>query len=299
MSFNQRYESQDFTKYDSMSTEELGKILEAEPLKPREDQLPDDELLYISEVYCNRFDMQKIFPKTNEEYLEEFHAFRASLSEDALSFVLEQEDADFKETLAVLKQVSKRKSSKKTRRLPVRKFAVIAATMAVVFSLMVLPVNASGNSLFDTIVIWAKETFQFIPRGSDSQNFEENTEFQEFLQENSVDVPVPSLIPIGYKLDEVTVKTSDLRSTFYVKYSNNIDSHFKMFVRNYIPGHPTYTEQLGGEYKTLIIAGQEYYIFKNDVLYTAVWIADGYECCLTGDLSLSQIETILMSAAKD
>ena len=231
--------------------------------------------------------------------MEEFHAFRASLSEDDLSFVLEQEEADFKETLAVLKQVSKRKSSKKTRRLPVRKFAVIAATMAVVFSLMVLPVNASGNSLFDTIVIWAKETFQFIPRGSDSQNFEENTEFQEFLQENSVDVPVPSLIPIGYKLDEVTVKTSDLRSTFYVKYSNNIDSHFKMFVRNYIPGHPTYTEQLGGEYKTLIIAGQEYYIFKNDVLYTAVWIADGYECCLTGELSLSQIETILMSAAKD
>lgn len=298
MSFNQRYESQDFTKYDKMSTEDLGKILEAEPLKPIEDQLPDDELLYISEVYCNRFDMQKIFPKTNEEYLEEFHAFRASLSEDDLSFVLEQEEADFKETLAVLKQINNRKSSKKTRRLPVRKFAVIAATMAVVFSLMVLPVNASGNSLFDTIVIWAKETFQFIPRGSDSQNFEENTEFQEFLQENNVDVPVPSLIPAGYELDEVNTKTSDLQPIFYAAYSNNIDSHFKMFVRNYIPGHPTYAEQLGGEYKALIIAGQEYFIFENIDRSMAVWVTESYECLLSGELSLSQIETMLKSIAK-
>lgn len=298
MHSNKSYEPQNFAKYDDMSTEDLGEILEIEPLKPTEKQLPDDELLYISEVYCNRVDMQKIFPKSNEEYLAEFTALRASLSEEDLSFLLEQEESDFRETLAVLKQVSKHKSSKKTRRPTIRKLSVIAATVVVVFSLLVLPVNASGNRLLDTIVVWAKETFQFIPRGSSTQDFVENTEFQEFLRQNNVDVAVPSLIPSGYELHAVHLKPNDLQTAFYAEFSNTLDAYFKLVVRDYIPGYPSYAEQLGGEYETIIIVGQEYFIFENIDRSTAVWVTESYECLLSGELSLSQMETMLKSIAK-
>ncbi len=299
MSFDQRYESQDFTKYDSMSTEELGKILEAEPLKPREDQLPDDELLYISQVYCNRFDMQKIFPKTNEEYLAEFNAFRASLSEEDLSFLLEQEEADLKETLAVLKQVSKRKSGKHTRRLPVRKLAVIAATVAVAFSLIVLPVSASGNSVLDTIVIWAKETFQFISRDSTAEDFIENIEFQEFLLQYDVTEPVPTLIPVGYKLSNTNANVQPMQSVFSANYSNQSNGFIKVSIRTKVSENPFFVEQLGGTYETLKIAGQEYFIFNNDVHSIVAWISDSYECVFSGDLSDAQIETMIDSIVKD
>ena len=299
MSFNQRYESQDFTKYDSMSTEELGKILEAEPLKPREDQLPDDELLYISEVYCNRFDMQKIFPKTNEEYLAEFTTFRASLSEEDLSFLLEQEETDLKKTLAVLKQVSKRKSTKHTRRLPVRKLAVIAATVAVAFSLIMLPVNASGNSVLDTIVIWAKETFQFVSRDSGTDDFVENTEFQEFLLQYDVTEPVPSLIPAGFELFTTNADIQPLQSKFLANYTDSNNHCINISIKTKISGSPSYVEQLGGTYETIKIARQEYFIFDNTNCLTAVWLTDTHECILSGNLSVAQIETMLDSIARD
>ena len=296
---NKSYEPRGFAKYDKMSTEDLGKILEAEPLKPIEDQLPDDELLYISEVYCNRFDMQKIFPKTNEEYLAEFNAFRASLSEEDLSFLLEQEEADLKETLAVLKQVSKRKSGKHIRRLTVRKLAVIAATVAVVFSSMVLPVNASGNSLLDTIVIWAKETFQFISRDSTAEDFIENTEFQEFLLQCDVTEPVPTLIPVGYKLFNTYANVQPMQSVFSANYSNQSNGFIKVSIRTKVSENPSFVEQLGGTYETLKIAGQEYFIFNNDVHSIVAWISDSYECVFSGDLSDAQIETMIDSIVRD
>ncbi len=299
MSFKKSYEPQNFAKYDSMSTEDLGKILEAEPLKPREDQLPDDELLYISEVYCNRFDMQKIFPKTNEEYLEEFTAFRASLSEEDLSFLLEQEETDLKETLAVLKQVSKRKSSKNNRRLTVRKLAVIAATVAVAFSLLVLPVSASGNSLLDTIVIWAKETFQFISRDPGTKDFIETVEFQEFLLQYDVTEPVPTLIPVGYELSNTNADIQPLRSKFSASYTDSNNHFIKISISTKLSGNPSYIEQLGGEYETLEIAGQEYFIFDNDNRLTVAWISDAYECILSSDLSNAQTEMILYSIVRD
>lgn len=296
---NKSYEPRGFAKYDKMSTEDLGKILEAEPLKPIEDQLPDDELLYISEVYCNRFDMQKIFPKTNEEYLAEFNAFRASLSEEDLSFLLEQEEADLKETLAVLKQVSKRKSGKHTRRLPVRKLAVIAATVAVAFSLIVLPVNASGNSVLDTIVIWAKETFQFISRDSTAEDFIENIEFQEFLLQYDVTEPVPTLIPVGYKLSNTNANVQPMQSVFSANYSNQSNGFIKVSIRTKVSENPSFVEQLGGTYETLKIAGQEYFIFNNDVHSIVAWISDSYECVFSGDLSDAQIETMIDSIVRD
>ena len=57
-------ESQDFSKYDKMSDEELAAIRRRDLLASPEEQLSADELIYISQLYCRRNGQANLFTKS-------------------------------------------------------------------------------------------------------------------------------------------------------------------------------------------------------------------------------------------
>lgn len=146
MSNKEMNQVQDFSKYDTMRTEALAALLQADLLRPAEEQLSYEELLYISNVYSSRSDAA-VFQKSAEDAFAEFKTHYLPVEPGEVARQQAQEEADLQQTLACLQQLSQPKQNPpraKLRRPSFRKCLVIAAMMAVLLSLMILPANACG-----------------------------------------------------------------------------------------------------------------------------------------------------------
>ncbi len=291
---------QDFSQYDAMRTEALAEILQEDLLKPAEEQLPEDELLYISNTYYSRLDESGLFSQTTEEAFAEFKQHYMPQEPGEVARQQAQEEADLQNTLGLLQQLSQKENKHaKTSRPSFRKYLLIAAIIAVVLSLMMLPINASGETVFDTIVIWTKDAFQFLKADDyPKEELVENTEFQEFLRQHGVTEPVATLLPKGYTLLEASVieKEENYHSYSHL-YQRGEDSFISFQMSAQVPGSSAYVERSSGILAHLKINGTEFFIFKNLDNTVAVWLTDSYLCLITGPVSVDDMKTIVYSVA--
>lgn len=273
MSENQNRGNIDFEKYGSMATEALEEILRLDAKMPQGQESDTDKILYIMEVLAERKRNSSHTGNTAQEAYESFKQ----------NYMPETE------------------SSAKTKRGCPRWARSLTAAAAVLAILLVGSVTAKafGFNLWKAVIQWTQETFHFGAWGnSDANNNLQFDSFQKALEEgNTPSWLVPTYIPDGFNLVDIKVEQTPMKKTYTAKYTNR-EQVLKITVRDYLDGVPVYVEQGEGLIEEYTASGITYYLFDNNKRTQAVWIVESYECCVSGNVTIENLKTMLSSIEK-
>lgn len=278
----------DFSKYDSMTTEELEDIL-----RQNEDNFEDetdiDMLMYVAEVIRGRKE-----PNPNRKTPEEaFEIFKTHYMPT---------DSEMEELQEHSEEKTGRKNHAKVIPMArwMRRLTAAAAVVAVIFA-GTITASAFGVNLWEVFVQWTEETFHF--RGSNDQepsapekeNNQDYQSLQEALDLYKITTPlVPKWIPQGYELHSIKVNASPAQEVFLGIYLKD-DQMLKVQIKQYLDSDPEQIEQSGTLIEEYETGGIIYYIFENDSLLQAMWINENFECLISGGLTIDEMKTIVDS----
>lgn len=278
----------DYSKYDSMTTEELEDILrkDAENLEGETDV---DFLMYIRGVIKKR---EKPDPnrKTPEEAFEIFKTHYMPT------------DSEMEDSLVCSEDKSSQENSAKVIPMPrwMRRLVSAAAVVAVIFAGSITA-SAFGYNLWEVFVQWTEETFHF--RGSSDQepsapakdNQDEYHSLQDALDANNIYVPLaPKWIPEGYELSDIKVSISPVQEVFLAIYLKD-DLMLKVQIKRYLIEDPEQIEQSGTVIEEHESDGIIYYFFEDDSMLQVVWTNENFECYISGGLTIDEMKTIVDS----
>ena len=278
MSENLNRSNPDFSKYDSMSIGELEEILRADAQGPERVDSDVDEILYVMEVLAKKRRQNGIAGKTALEAYQEFQQHYLPMVEE------------------------EPKPKRKSNIIPFRRIAAVAASLVLVFSLSVTANAFSFRDVWNAVVTWAQETFSFsmgveVSEPKADSELEYNS-LQELLIHNNIDLSVaPSIIPDGFKMIEAITDKNPKQESYVATYSNGVLS-FTISVQTYLPNQSEQVETSHDYFEIYTISEHNYYIFGNYSHYQAVWIANSFECSISGELSIEDIKLMLDSIEK-
>lgn len=278
----------DFSKYDSMTTEELEDIL-----RQNEDNFEDetdiDMLMYVAEVIRGRKE-----PDPNRKTPEEaFEIFKTHYMPTDSEMEDSQEQSDEKTT---------RKNHGKV--IPVarwmRRLTAAAAVVAVIFA-GTITASAFGVNIWEVFVQWTEETFHFRgnsdqePSAPEKENNQDYQSLQEALDLYKITTPlVPKWIPQGYELHSVKVNASPAQEVFLGIYLKD-DQMLKVQIKQYLDSDPEQIEQSGTLLEEYESGGIIYYFFEDDPMLQAVWTNENFECYISGELTIDEMKQIVDS----
>ena len=285
MSENLNRGSRDFSKYDAMETAELEEILRLDAALPEGAESDTELLLYVMGVLADRRRNNGVAGKTAFEAWESFEK----------NYMPGEEE----------KEVPPAKKSHNVL-APWMRRAIAAAAVLVLLVTLPLSANALGlEDLWDIIAHWAKETFSFFSDGDTEitepvpDNEEEYSSLQDALIKSNRDPSiVPTWIPEWYHLHEVEKVISPMREIFCGYYFCD-SSSMKILVQTYLDADPEKIEINDDLIETYTHQDIAYYIFSNMDQLQIIWIADIYECCITGDFSLEDAHLMIESIRKE
>lgn len=273
--------NRDYSKYDSMTTQELEEILRLDAEAPEERESDTELLLYVMGVLADR-KKNNVTGKTAQESWE--------------SFRKNYLDEEYTEEMRVPK---KHRATKPWRRL--------IAAAAVIVLVVCIPLSAKAfgwDELWNVFAIWTKDTFSFVsgektlvsdPSPDDQDVY---NSLQELLRENNRDPNlVPSWIPEGFVLESVEKMVSphdEIYNAFYL----NGERQLTIRVRSYLQEDPEKAEINGDLLEIYEVSGVQYYIFTNMNQLQAVWINGSYQCNISGDLSMEEMKQMIDSIGK-
>ena len=273
-----------FSRYDTMSTEDLQAFLREDASKPVGEESDTKEILYVMEVLAKRRKEQN----GGKDPAEALASFKQN-------YYTENETPSISEIAPVTR---KRNNGGRWRR-------GLVAAVAAIFILVIgnsITANALGFDLWEIIAKWTQETFHFgyagqsdspsSPAAMDSQKY---TGLINALSEFDISVNLaPTWFPEGY--EETVVRTEDtpIQRVFIAKYERGEDC-IRIKIADYLNSYPEQIEQSDTLIKVYTCNGVDYYIFKNNGHLQAVWINDSFECYIAGPLTLSEMEKIIDS----
>ena len=269
-----------YSRYDSMSTEELQKILRKHANGELETEPDTQELFEIMEVLSKRRQEQnpQAF-RSNEEAFAEFKQY----------YMPKEENVSVQP---------------KKFRFPTRLLRTVAAVLAIVLVLtvgMTVTANAFRFDLWGKIASWTKEIFHFSDvSGPDVTEPEKDhpVEYEQLraaLAECNIDQSIiPSWMPDGYKYKDITVKTSPkVRSIQAVYENNNVELIISIRQTIGVPAHQVEkTEDLLEIYTA---NGVNYYIFSNTNTLQVVWSIGEFECKIVGETTIEEMKAMINS----
>ena len=277
MSENLKRSNPDFSKYDSMSIGELEEILRADALGPERDDSDVDEILYVMEVLAKKRRQNGIAGKTALEAYQEFQQHYLPMAEE------------------------ESKPRRKSNVIPFRRIAAVAASLVLVFSLSITANAFSFRDVWNAVVNWAQETFSFSmgvevsePTPSDTLQY---SSLQAVIDEARINVVLPSHIPNGYVLSDIVIDESPKQESYIGIYINN-EKIIKISVQSLISDRPEQIEKSDELVEIYAQSDIDYYIFCNQNQYQAVWSIHGYECFISGELSLDEMK-VMIDSIKD
>ena len=268
----------EFSRYDSMTTEELQEILRKHANGELQTEPDTDELYYIMEVLARR----------REE--ENPQAFRSD--EEAL--------AEFRKHY-----MPKEKKAAKVIKFPSRALKAVAAVLAVVIIFAVgtsITAKAFHIDIWSKFANWTKEIFQFtdLPQGTKPENPEKeyNAELkslQDALAKEGIEEKlVPIWMPKEYKnIDLKVVSTPRVRNISAV-YEKN-DEQLIIKIRQTIGVQAPQTEKNDDFLELYVVDGVEYYIFSNTETLQAAWSIGEFECLMIGKITLEEMKMMIDS----
>ena len=276
MSQKQNRGNIDFTIYNSMATQELEEILRLDAEMPEGQESDIDKILYIMEVLAER---KRNSSHTGKTALEAYESFKQNYMPETDNNVIPIKD--------------KRKSPRWLRSL--------VATAAVLTILLtgIITANAFGVDAWDAVVHWSQETFHFGDKDSPQvDNSLTYTSLQDALKRgNSPTWLVPTYIPEVFSLTEIDVQQTPRRKVYTARYQYGEKSMI-ISVRNYLDGDPVYVEQSNGLVEEYEALGITYYLFSNQNQSRAVWLYESYECTISGDVTIEELKTMIVSIQK-
>lgn len=283
------YGRSDFSKYDSMTTEELENILRHDT-DEYEDETDIEKLMYVAEVIRVRKGPDPS-RKTPEEAFEIFKTHYMPTDSEIEDFV------EYSDT-----ETEQKKNSTKVIPMPrwMRRLVSAAAVIAVIIAGS-MTASALGYNIWAVFVQWTEETFHFsgtqnqvsTPPAKDNQD--EYESLQDALDRYKITLPLaPKWIPEGYELTEIRVSESPIQVVFGAMYRNG-DNALKIQIKQFIDSDPEQIEQSGILIEKYESVGTIYYIFKDNNQLRAAWSVDSFECYISGELSIDAMRQIIDS----
>lgn len=283
MSENLNRGIRDFSKYDSMETEELEQILRLDAEAPEGTESDTELLLYVMEVLASRRNNTNITGNTAQQAWESFQQNYMPL--------------DIHD--------SKSQTNNRVTSAPwVRRLIAAAAVIALV---ILIPVSAKAFSLeklWDVIATWAKETFSFI--GSEdiaghevtASSLEDCISLQDALMKSNRDPNIaPTWMPNGFALDKIEKAVSPVREIYLATYRNG-NRILRIKIQSFLDGGSEKIE-INEDLIELYESGDlVFYIFTNNTHLRAIWATDSYECDITGDISIDELRKMIDSIEK-
>ncbi len=276
--------NRDYSKYDSMTTEELEKILRLDVAAPEGEETDTELLLYIMGVLAYR----RRNNSTGKTALEAWESFQQN-------YLSEEEEC------------SEDIPGYHSRQASLPWLHRMVAAVAVIVLLVSIPITAKAfewEDIWEVIARWAKETFSFV--SSEDEEYSEPaivddleyTSLQDMLERNNIPHEmVPTWIPEGYVLEKIEIDVTPLQEIYKAFYLDN-ENELIIHVRSYLQEDPEKTEINEDLLEIYEVANVKYYIFSNVNQIRAVWIIDSYQCNLSGDLSVEEIKLMIDSIGK-
>lgn len=283
MSENLNRGNQDFSKYDTMTTEELETILRLDAEAPENAESDVELLFYVMGVLASRHNATEV---TGNDAASAWKSFQ----ENYMPEIVVEPDTSDKCTRIVMPWL---------RRL--------VAAAAVLVLVIVLPISAKAltfGELWDIIACWAKETFSFVS-GEDTEYSEptpnhkdEFADLAELLTLHEVDTNIiPTWIPNGFTLEKIEQDISPLQEVYRAYYANG-GSELMILVQTHLSEDNYSFEIEEGNPEIYTVSGTDYYLMVNDNQIRAAWITDHYQCSISGDLTLDEIKMMIDSIGK-
>lgn len=285
---NQNRSNQDFSRFDTMTNEELEEILRLDAQKNEGEESDLEMLLYVMEVLAVRKKNSETPGKTAGEAFETFkeHYMPNDSTDDA--------EQVFPKTQAINATPAKRLRPWLSR---------LAATAAILALVLVssVTVHAMGIDIWDIVVKWTQETFQL--RNTDSteekeavsKNDSEYKSLQDALDHKSISIPLaPTWMPDGYELIDLKIEESPVQLMIFAVYQSE-GQRIKIQLKQYLASDPEQIEQSGSLIEKYEADGTIYYIFENHEELKAVWINENFECYIAGIFSIDELKDMINS----
>lgn len=283
MSENLNRGIRDFSKYDSMETEELEQILRLDAEAPEGTESDTDLLLYVMEVLASRRNNTNITGNTAQQAWESFQ-------QNYLPYGIRDSKS--------------RTNNKVATAIWVRRLIAAAAVIVLV---IVVPVSAKAFSLerlWDVIATWAKETFSFVSSEyrndvkSEAEDSLEYTSLYDLLERNNRSTNmVPKWIPNGFILEKIEQDVSPIQEIYLATYRND-NRVLRIRIQSYLEDSPEKIE-INTNLIEIYESGElAFYIFSNNKQLEAIWTTDSYECFITGDFSIEELKQMIESIKK-
>lgn len=275
--------NRDFSKYDTMTTEELETILRLDAEAPEDAESDVELLFYVMGVLASRQNATEV---TGNDAASAWKSFQ----ENYMPEIVEEPDAS--------------DTCKRIAMPWVRRLAAAAAVLALV---IILPISAKAltfGELWDIVAQWAKETFSFVsgedtqlsePTPDSAEDFSSLEELLSFYQHRT-DI-IPTWIPDGFVLEKIEQDITPLQEIYRVKYVND-DSELMILVQTCLPDDNYSFEIEEGNPEIYSVSGIDYYLMINDDQIRAAWINKNYQCSISGDLTLEEIKLMIDSIGK-
>lgn len=285
---NQNRSNQDFSRFDSMTNEELEEILRLDVQKNEGEESDLEMLLYVMEVLAVRRKNSENPGHTAGEAFETFKEYYMpdDLRDDTEQISPEPQVINMKPPMLIRPWLSR--------------LAAAAAILALVLVSSVT-VHAMGIDIWDIIVTWTQETFHFgstvqetidEPAKADTREY---MSLQEALDHKSITVPlVPTWMPDGYELTAVKIDESPVQLSILAFYRCS-DENIKIQIKRYFDNDPEQIEQSDSLIEEYESDGTTYYIFENHEELKAVWITENFECFIAGMLSIDELKNMISS----
>lgn len=203
---------------------------------------------------------------------------------------------DTQRVLYVMELLAKKRSHKKgIRRL--RLGTIIAASVLAVVIGGAVTAAALGLNAFEFL-----ETFRFgseqqsepsLPSEVDSKELP-YAALQKLLDEHDVPVAVPTWLPEGYELLDVKLRETPKQRYFNSAHICN-DQMIKIQIKDYLSEYPEQIQQSGPLTELYVSRGVQYYIFPDNTQLRAAWVENGYECYISGELTLEEMKKMIDS----
>lgn len=264
----------DYSKYDSMSTEQLQEILRLDAHQNEGEGMDTEELFYVMEVLTVR---RKSNPETAGKSLQEAKA-------------------EFQKHYMP-------KEAPKTVVFPMwlRRAATVAAVLAI-FMVITTSVNAFGYDLWGKVATWSQEFFHFEDETQGTEDNElgkqDNLEYaslQEALDKLRISERLaPIWLPDGYSLSELVVADTPRELSVYANFSNE-NKKIKVSIRKLIGSKPEEIEKSEGYILAYDANGITYYVFENNSNLQATWVVGEFEGLIIGNVTIEEMKAIIDS----
>lgn len=268
--------------YDSMTTMQLEHILRADAQANEEDQLDSEALLYIMEILAKRRNGPGGDDRRTRQAWKNFQ-----------DYYHPGQSGPF------------RKSHSLFRSTWVRRAAALAAALVLLVGIPAVSLAFDRGAHHGTIATCEDELFCFkhFISSLDMDLFDGTSESSGSITEMLGDHGrrtdlMPTWLPEGFEIQKTKLSVSDFGEHYrslYMYGEEAIVLSVKVVHQQGTGGYciDEHSQQLYRHDDT------DYHIFTNGDRLCAIWLDGDYECCITGDVTVKQMKTMLHSIERN